>query len=219
MKKGIMTTLALGIFLAQTSLSAADIYFYKDPSDSAIYFSDVRLNSAYKPFYPAKHMKIRDAYKSGKSVKGNSALREHIRKASERFEIDPKLIESIIRVESNFDPGAISPAGAIGLMQLMPETAMEMGVEDPKDPFQNVMGGTKYLRQLLETFGGSTKLALAAYNAGPTPVKFYGKVPPFPETQDYVKKVMANHVEKFQGKTRIYRKTLKDGTLLLTDRP
>jgi soluble lytic murein transglycosylase-like protein len=117
------------------------------------------------------------------------AYDEFIHEASIHYRVDPTLIRSVMQTESAFDALAVSPAGAVGLMQLMPEVAAEMGVEDPLDPRQNIMGGVKYLRRLLDLHRGNVRLALASYNAGPTNVIEYGGVPPFPETQKYVKKV------------------------------
>jgi len=112
-----------------------------------------------------------------------------IREASSRYAVDATLIRSVMQTESAFDALAVSRAGAIGLMQLMPDVAEELGVEDPFDPRQNVMGGVKYLRRLLDLYRGNVRLALASYNAGATNVAEYGGVPPFPETQKYVKQI------------------------------
>jgi soluble lytic murein transglycosylase-like protein len=114
-----------------------------------------------------------------------------IEAAAARHGLDPALLKGLIRQESNFDPSARSPAGASGLTQLMPGTAAALGVRDPLDPAQAIEGGAKYLRQQLDRFGGDVTKALAAYNAGPGAVARYGGVPPFAETQGYVRRVQA----------------------------
>ena len=118
-----------------------------------------------------------------------ASLEEIFTEASERYHVPKNLIKAIAKAESDFDPTATSGSGAQGLMQLMPATAKELGVTDAYDPYQNVMGGTKYISQLLDKYDGDVKLALAAYNAGSGNVAKYGGIPPFKETQNYVVKV------------------------------
>ncbi len=114
----------------------------------------------------------------------------HIEAMADRYEVPVTLIKAVIAAESCFNPKAVSRVGAQGLMQLMPNTAKMLGVTDSFDPKQNIRGGVSYLRMLLDRFDQDEELALAAYNAGPQAVKKYGRIPPFKETQRYVKKVM-----------------------------
>lgn len=112
-----------------------------------------------------------------------------IKEAAARYQVDPRLVAAVAQTESGGNQEAVSPAGAVGVMQLMPETAAGLGV-NPYDKRQNIEGGAKYLRQMMDTFGGDVQKAVAAYNAGPQAVKEYSGIPPYRETQDYVNKVL-----------------------------
>ena len=121
---------------------------------------------------------------------GPTAYDTQIQAAAAKYGVDAGLLKGLIRAESNFNPNAKSPAGAMGLTQLMPGTAQSLGVTNPLDPAQAIDGGAKYLSQQLKTFGGDVEKTLAAYNAGPGAVQKYGGVPPYAETQAYVKRVI-----------------------------
>jgi len=114
----------------------------------------------------------------------------HIKKVAESHGVSPALVKAVIKVESGFDPQAVSSQGAVGLMQVMPETARRVGVSNPHDPHSNIVAGVKYLKKLLEMFGGNETLALAAYNSGPGNVLKYGGIPPYRQTQVFVNRVM-----------------------------
>ncbi len=147
----------------------------------------VEVNIHYNPIViPAKYKKAEPA---DKYVDGNIA--ELVAHYSKMYVLDEKLVHAVIRAESGGNPYAVSSAGARGLMQLMPETAADMGVEDIFDPAQNIAGGTQYLAKMMNLFNNDIELALAAYNAGPNAVKEHGGIPPYPETQQYVKTVCA----------------------------
>ena len=113
--------------------------------------------------------------------------------AASLYQIPSKLLRAVAKAESGFNPKAVSKAGAVGVMQLMPGTARSLGVSDPYNARQNILGGAKYLKQNLDRFGGDVSLALAAYNAGRGSVTKYGGIPPYKETQNYVKKIMADY--------------------------
>jgi soluble lytic murein transglycosylase-like protein len=152
-----------------------------------------------------------------------------IRVAAERHGVETRLVEAIVQAESAGNPTAVSPKGARGLMQLMPERAALLGVRDSFDPHQNVDGGVRHIRDLLQSFGGDVTLAVAAYNAGEGAVRSYGGVPPFAETREYVRRVRALYdggttlaskaVALVTVPQRIYRSVGEDGTLTFTNLP
>jgi soluble lytic murein transglycosylase len=157
----------------------SDIYRYKD-ENGVWHFTNVKNDTRYRLYIRTSREKASTYIKKYEGI---------IEQASSRFGVAPSLIKAIIKTESDFDHKAVSHKGAKGLMQLMPETADAMEVKDPYDPEENIFGGTRYLSRLLARFGGIKK-ALAAYNAGPDLVDKYHGIPPIPETQDFVQKVM-----------------------------
>lgn len=129
---------------------------------------------------------------------GNNDIDGLIEAYSSKNGLDSSFVKAVIKQESGFQPKVTSSCGAMGLMQLMPATANSLGVKDAYDPEQNIAGGTKYLKGLLDRFGGDKSLALAAYNAGPNAVKKYNGIPPYKETQNYVKNIMSMY-QKYSG--------------------
>lgn len=145
-----------------------------------------------------------------------------ISEAATRYGVNSGLVEAVIRMESGFDPWAVSRKGAQGLMQLMPRTASSLGVHDAFNPRQNIDGGVRHLRYLLDRYAGNVPLALAAYNAGDEAVRWYGGIPPYPETQQYVRKI----VQLYGGNSHpssavqfIYRYEDPEGNVTYTNIP
>ncbi|MBW1607999.1 MAG: lytic transglycosylase domain-containing protein [Deltaproteobacteria bacterium] len=169
------------LFVAVPSLYA-DIYVYAD-SEGVLHFTNVPTSSNYKIY-------IRE--KPDRSLNSDVTRRydQIITEAAERHGVSFSLLKAMIKIESDFNPRAISRAGAMGLMQIMPENIKRLKIKDPFDPRENIMGGTRYLKQMIDRFNGKLSLALAAYNAGPNTVERYQRIPPFTETEDYVEAVM-----------------------------
>jgi len=176
---------SMGIFIAVLFISAAapsvqaDIYMFID-SQGVLHFTNAPTSSQYRLY-------IKERPKPAEVTKKYDDI---IQEASNTFGLSFSLLKAMIRVESNFDSRAISKKGALGLMQIMPQNLQAFNIRDPYDPKDNIMGGASYFKSLMERFEGKLPLALAAYNAGPTIVDKYRKIPPIKETKDYVKKVM-----------------------------
>jgi soluble lytic murein transglycosylase-like protein len=177
-----MPVLWLTATMVLTALpAAADVYQYID-SDGTISLTNV-------PNVP-RYRRVVSALPRSRTVISAGELEPVIARHSRTHRLHPALIRAVIKTESDFDPQAVSRAGAIGLMQLMPQTAVRLDVRDSYNPDENIGGGTKYLRQLLDRFDGNLPLALAAYNAGEHTVERYQGLPPIAETRQYVKKVL-----------------------------
>lgn len=165
--------LILSLLLFIPNVGVAGIYRYVDEYGH-VHFTNVPTTNKFR-FYRGEGEKYR--------------LETLIAHFAEKFKLDKSLIKAVIKVESDFNPRVVSGKGAQGLMQLMPETAQEIGVKNPFDPSDSIYGGSLYLRKMLDSFDMNLDYALAAYNAGPNAVRKYGGIPPFEETQNYVKKV------------------------------
>jgi hypothetical protein len=186
---------ALWILVAWVTpaVSQAEIYQYVD-EQGILHFTNVpTADKRYRPVGKPDRVEKKRSKKRRRTFFRHKLLtryEDHIQEASRRFNIPQSLIRAVMAVESNFNPQAVSSAGAQGLMQLMPPTAAEMGVEDSFDPRQNILGGTRYLRKLANEFEGDLVLTLAAYNAGQTAVNRHMDIPPYAETQRYVRRVL-----------------------------
>jgi len=170
----------------------AQIYAWRDANGTLV-LSDRSIDApttVYKVSGTPSYVTTRPAEDEG--VSEDSRYEPLIQEHATRRALRPELVRAVIQVESGFNARALSPKGAMGLMQLMPATARSLGVNNPWDPAQNIRGGTDYLRQLLDEYDGNEELALAAYNAGAGAVAKYGRrIPPYRETRDYVRKVGA----------------------------
>lgn len=184
---------SLAILLTFPSSALADIYKYID-SEGVVHLTNVPTDAGAKYVLVMREKRILLDKKLGYNISNYDHL---IIKASEKHNVEPALIKAIIKAESNFNHRAVSRKGAKGLMQLMPATASSLQVKDSFHPENNIEGGVKYLRYLLNYFNGNLPLALAAYNAGENAVIRYRGIPPYPETQVYVRRVMS-YLDKFR---------------------
>jgi len=211
-------------------------YFMLMDQNGDVSFTDTRPNQS------SRLVVVKYVYNNSKSYVGKpgsyrfSRAYDHIiTAAAHRNSLDPMLVKSVIKVESDFNRFTTSSKGARGLMQLMPNTARNLGVTNSFDATQNINGGAKYLRKMLKRFDGNTKLALAAYNAGPTAVETYGGVPPYKETMRYITKVMKAYTSltghryplaanqrsfaKSKKAAKLYKSITADGVLVFSDKP
>ena len=187
MFKKITTVLFLTLSLVSINCdnSFSDIYKYID-SNGIVHFTNTPTSTDYKLYIKEKTQRIPQRISTKK-------YDDIIKKAQKRYGVEFSLIKAVIHVESGFDPKAVSKRGAKGLMQIMPDNYKNLFVKDPFNPSQNIMGGTLYLQRLLKRYKYKLPLALAAYNAGPQAVDKYKRIPPYKETQNYVRKVMKTY--------------------------
>lgn len=181
----------LAIVVGSTAPAVADIYMHED-GNGVIHFTDAPVNRRSRVFI--RHIeddrKVRTTFRLSGYSRDPGLFETIIDSCATEYGVDKALVKAVIRAESGYNPNAVSPKGAAGLMQLMPKTAQGLKVANAFDPADNIRGGVRYLRFLLDTFNGDVRLALAAYNAGLAKVARYGGIPPYRETRDYVARVM-----------------------------
>lgn len=203
--------------------AAAQTYRFVAP-DGTVHYTNAPTDPAYERMgFPTQ---TRSETPEPAPAAGAPVL-QHVREAAQRYGVPEKLVTAVIRTESGFNPRAVSSKGARGLMQLMPHTASLLGVRNSFDPAENIDGGVRHLRRLIERFGNNLHLALAAYNAGEQAVTYYRGIPPYPETQGYVTKVLSLFNGGAAGATptpepppqTTYRLVDEDGTVTYTNIP
>lgn len=187
--KFVMVAVAFSLGAA-LSHAGQPLYRYTGP-DGTVHFTNVPNDRKFHRVFLTVHGLVREGARimGSRPIPANRGYDRLIERAASAYDVAPALVKAVIAAESDFDPTATSHKGAQGLMQLMPETALGLGVSDPYSPRDNVLGGTRYLRELLDRYGDMSR-ALAAYNAGPRAVDRYRGVPPYRETQQYVSRVL-----------------------------
>lgn len=191
----LLAALVLPILLLP-GMAAADMFSYVD-ANGVIHFTNRPGQDARFKLYarskdaPSKKPRVSAVMPSDRSVDRFTRYDMWIRQAATLYQIPEELVRAVIKVESDYDPRALSPVGATGLMQLMPETALHMQVRDIADPRENIFGGVRFLRVLANAFNGDLALTIAGYNAGQGAVLKYGGIPPYEETQNYVTRVLS----------------------------
>jgi len=197
--------------------TTADSFYYKNNGGVIVYTNIQPNSSGYSTMRTpwGKTQSKKPSYDA--SYKYSDGYNKHIDLYAKKYSLDPNIIKAIIKIESNFNPKAVSHKGAMGLMQLMPETALNNGVANPFDPAQNIQGGTRYFKKLMNMFNGNIKLALAGYNAGENAVIKYGyKIPPYDETQNYVEKVLF-HYSNLKGNKNVIAPTPNNSLVVKTN--
>ena len=197
-KDFVMTSQKMPIFIFLVALfmampaAASDIYKYED-KDGTLHFTDAPTDSRFKVFMRdiKKDKKLRTTFKLFGCARDPKEFEPIVNSCALEYGVDKSLVKAVIQAESGYNPNAVSRKGAAGLMQLMPRTAQDLKVSNSFDPSENIRGGVRYLKFLLDTFKGDVALALAAYNAGLSKVAQYRGIPPYEETRNYVGKVLS----------------------------
>jgi soluble lytic murein transglycosylase-like protein len=191
MKSQWVLCTAMFAVLLSVMPAAADIYKFED-SEGVLHFTDAPTDKRFKVFMRdiKKDQRLRTTFRLGGCAKDPKEFEPIIDSCAMEYGVDKSLVKAVIQAESGYNPNAVSRKGAAGLMQLMPKTAQDLKVSDSFNPAENIRGGVRYLKFLLDTFKGDVAMALAAYNAGLAKVAKYGGIPPYEETRNYVARVM-----------------------------
>lgn len=197
MSEGLIT----GLDLTLRRLSSIENNFNRIlGTDESVSSPDKSAAKEFKAILDEKMGENKETIEKTTFKNSREDIENLINKYAQKNNLDPDFIKAVVKKESGFNPDAKSKCGAMGLMQLMPQTAKGLGVIDAFDPEQNIDGGTRYLKSMMNRFNNDPKLALAAYNAGPAAVQKYGDIPPYMETQNYVKNILSSYEAMKGGK-------------------